>query len=136
MAQVVRGLILILSVIAIAGCGNNSKNRDAKREQDRAAMRMADAERERNELRAQIDQLKANLDKAVTQSRSSASDAASLQSRLKETQDASIKTVADLQAKNEKLSADIKALQEQLSALRDTAAKMSPSSTTQPAMNK
>src|SRR5947207_1375135 len=50
----------MLLLIAITGCaGNNAGNQ--KREQDRLAMRMSDIEKQRDELKAQVEQLRNEL---------------------------------------------------------------------------
>jgi predicted RNase H-like nuclease (RuvC/YqgF family) len=144
----VRALALLMTAGALVGCGTNSSARDAKREQDRMAMRLQDADKEKTQMQAQIDQLKANLESANARSKQMQDEVTRMQTQLRESQANVNKSqanaaaavemqrrLADLQAQNETLSAQVKALQQQLATARDGAAKGTPPAT-QPTLNK
>ena len=161
MSMRIRGLhvlVLMTAIFTVAGCQNGSKEREAKRESDRTMMRLQDADRERADLKTQVDQLKANLDTAASRSRDAQAELTAAQSRLKQAQDDLAKLqsnaagaaemqrkLAELQTQNEKLMADMKSLQQQLGAAKAEAAKMTPAPrsvppttapSTQPTLNK
>lgn len=148
----VRAIALTLLVAAtVVGCGTNDKARETKREQDRMAMRLQDADKEKTQMQAQIDQLKASLDSANAKAKQMQADTATMQERLRQSQaDLSKaqgnalaatemqKKLADLQSQNDKLAAQVKELQQQLQTAKDAAAKVTPtaSPSTQPTLNK
>ncbi|HVT90842.1 MAG TPA: hypothetical protein VHD56_18455 [Tepidisphaeraceae bacterium] len=60
-----RSILLLLAVCVIAGCEmNNEAQRQAKRDQDRAALMLADTQRERDNYKGQVDALRASINKA------------------------------------------------------------------------
>ncbi|MBC8106850.1 MAG: hypothetical protein H7Z14_09700 [Anaerolineae bacterium] len=136
-------VVLVTAILTAAGCQGSSKEKESKRESDRMMMRMQEADRERNDMKAQIDQLKANLDTAVKRSRDAQTELTAAQARLKQAQDELAKSqsnaaaAADLQGKltvlqanNETLIAQTKSLQQQLAAAKAEAAKMMPAPVT------
>lgn len=147
-------LVLVTVIVSAAGCQKNAKEREAKRESDRMAMQLQDCERERNQSKAQVEELKANLDTAVNRSRAAQNDLTAAQTQLKQAQDQLAKSqsnasdaaelqrkLSDLQLKNEQLMADTKSLQQQLAAAKTDTARTTPvpassPPSTQPSMNK
>lgn len=97
---------VLLSLLA-AGCEGPSKaERENKREQDRQAMRLADAERDRDNYKGQIDTLRSNLTQASDKQRAA-------EAQLSRAQ-ADLAAARSGQANAEQLSTQLRAAQQQL----------------------
>jgi chromosome segregation ATPase len=96
------GSALVLATLY--GC-NGDAQRDAKREQDRAEMKLEDAERQRDANEAQIDQLKVQLDAATKDDQQAKAD------------------LDDKSAKLQKATDDLAAAQSNQSTASDEATK-------------
>jgi chromosome segregation ATPase len=152
MTQIIQwpgALVLVIAILSAAGCQGNSKDRDAKRESDRTMMRLQDADRERTELKSQIEQLKASLDTAVVRSRDTQNDLSATQTQLRQAQDELAKSrantvssaklsdeVASLHAQNKELQARLSSTMQQLQEAKAAAANRMPTVSTQPSLNK
>ena len=144
-----RVLVAIIVALMMVGCGTDNKARESKREYDRTMMRLQDADKEKAQMQTQIDQLRASLESASAKSKQTTDDLAKMQSRLTQAQSdldkaqsnakaaAELNTkLTDLQSQNEKLANEVKALQQQLVAAKESAARMAPSPASQPTLNK
>jgi chromosome segregation ATPase len=147
-------LIAIASFVPLfAGCQDSAAQRQAKREQDRMAMQLADAERDRDAYKSQIDALKGNLAQAVQKQEQAQTQLVAANEQVKKLEDELV-TARGAQANLEQLTASLttaqqqladgqrkaKDLQTQIEALKAELEKRAASSTqapaTQPTMNK
>jgi predicted nucleic acid-binding Zn-ribbon protein len=97
---------LVTSLLAIGCDGPSKAQRDAKREQDRMAMQLADAERDRDTYKSQIDTLQAGLNQATEKQRVAEAQLTRAQDELAAGRNA--------QANGDALAAQLRAAQQQL----------------------
>ena len=60
-----QALILAITLTLLAGCQQSQQAHENKRDQDRMAMQLADAQRDRDTEKNQIDKLQADLTKVA-----------------------------------------------------------------------
>jgi chromosome segregation ATPase len=131
--------LLMVMVLLAAGC-NATPREDptSKREQDRLAMKLADAERERDELKGQIRTLATTTEQAITAQKTADAQAKRLEQELAAVRTelaaaAPLKTqLAEAQSKLADNTGRITELKTQVDALRTELAKSTSAATTQP----
>ena len=88
------GVLLVAGILA--GC-ESTTNRDAKRAEDRAAIQLSQAQREREEYKAQVDKLQSDLTEARARNTLNQQQIEALRSDLNRALDAAQKAQADAQ---------------------------------------
>jgi peptidoglycan hydrolase CwlO-like protein len=76
-----------VALMVCAGCSNTAKERQAKRDEDRTALRLAAAENENDQLRTQLQQTQGQLKDAQQRATDAESQLAQTSQSLHDTQD-------------------------------------------------
>ena len=95
------GLLIIASLI---GCSSQTVDKEAKRSEDRLAMRLSDAEMKRDQYKTQLDKVQSDLTEAQKKVSESMQDTVLMR-----------KKIQDLQQSNTTLSTQIEQLRNDLS---------------------
>jgi predicted RNase H-like nuclease (RuvC/YqgF family) len=114
----------------LSGC-ESSANRDMKRAQDRAAIQLSYAQRDRDEYKAQVDKLQAALADSQAKHTLEQQQVAALRADLQRAQDASLEAQKS-QAEANRLVEENKALNRKLADARAASAVQASSPTTMP----
>jgi peptidoglycan hydrolase CwlO-like protein len=98
-----RFILLSLAILSIVGCSSNAVDKDAKRSQDRTAMRLSEAEIQRDQYKSQVEKLQSQLDELRKGSDDSSQQLALLRKQVQELQGSN----TSLNTQIEKLKIDL-----------------------------